>query len=100
VLQFFRVLSAGAAPPDVKLTDPNATMLQMFDSQLSKRGRNAPSEATLSKVKRNVTPMPPAQRPTPPLPTIFDRLATPRWLPILLFWVLVLAGFGIYRLVV
>jgi hypothetical protein len=44
--------------------------------------------------------MPPAQRPTPPLPTMLDHLMTPRWLPILLFWVLVLAGFGIYRLVV
>jgi len=42
--------------------------------------------------------VPPAQRPTLPLPAIFDCLTTPLWLPILLFWAFVLAGLGIYKL--
>lgn len=45
-------------------------------------------------------PMPPNQRPTPPLPAIFDRLTTPRWMPILLFWAFVLLGLSIYKLAV
>jgi hypothetical protein len=43
--------------------------------------------------------MPPTHRPTPPLPSIVDRLTTPRWVPILLFWVVVIIGLGVTRIV-
>jgi hypothetical protein len=36
--------------------------------------------------------MPPKHRPTPPIPGTFEFLTTPRWLPVLLFWLLI---FGI-----
>ena len=62
----------------------------------------APSGAVLLPTPRNLTtrssdkllrwPMPPKHRPTPPVPGSMEFLTRTLWLPVLLFWMLVMAA--------